>query len=350
MSLSSTPAIDLNHPSLNTPIPLADPDRPYLQHGLEYDAEGQVRIKPEIEAKMRPKEIKRARALIAAERLSEANAIVGCGHIYKPLSQCPDNHEVVAARVVCDKPLLHEECARGRRRASKFTCAHPRLAEFLFGHRFEVLTFTIPGDQWTRAAQEDIRTIFNTFMQLLTALVGDGHGWMRSVSFGAADGMVEGRIIHYHKKGLPGWPVLNKLWQQVAPPGSTLSVDIFDGRDGNTQERGFLYALSGFDNYWDSIRPGDELRLSLEFRDYNLTNLYGEFRGLSTQNPLVPSCIKCGECSKQHISALHLPLLPEGELGTTFKRIVTPTYPIKLWRGQGRWALEHLHIIESPPN
>jgi hypothetical protein len=351
MLLSSAPStpstIDLNHPSLNTPIHLADPDRPYLQHGLEYDELGQVRIKPEIESKMRPSEIKLVHALIAAGRLSEANSIVGCRRICKPLSHCPDNHEVIAARVICDRPLLHEACATGVRRAIKFTCEHPKLAEFLFRNRFEVFTLTIPGDQWTLAAHEYLRGIFNMFIKLL----GDGHGWMRSISFAAADGMVEARVIHYHKKGLlGGWPTIEAIWQRVAPPGSTLSIYTFDNRDGDTQAAGLRYATEGFEDYWTSIRPGDELRLSLEFRDYSLTNLYGYFRAFSTEKAHAPFPVRCSECSQEHVSAHHMPLLPEDELGKRYKRILKPTYVINLWRPLGRHRVEVTHSMKSPPN
>jgi hypothetical protein len=360
MSLSSTPAIDLNHPSLNTPITLADPDRPYLQHGLEYDEQGSVRIKPKIEAKMRLSEIARVHALIAAGRLSEANSITGCGRICKPLSECPEvsPHEVKAARTVCDKPLLHEDCARAKRRLAKFVCAHPELAEFLISSRFEVLTFTIPGNQWTRASQEDLHRRFVAFTK---QFVEDdpgrvvNHSWARSVSLSATDGNVEGRVIHHSEKKLLGWPALNAMWKKLSPPGSTLSIRTYDGHDGDTQEKGLLYAMTGFEAYWmvsDAMkltpRP-DPLKLSEEFRDYDLTSLHGGFREFENEEPLDPPPLKCATCGKDHVSALDRPLMTYEELEERYGRIIMPTYGMNIGNGRRINTIEFPYATPSPP-
>jgi hypothetical protein len=351
LAASSTLApstIDLNHPALNTPIHLADPDRPYLQHGLEYDEQGQVRIKPEIEAKMLPREITRTYALIAAGRLSEANSIVGCGRICKPLSECPDAspHEVKAARTVCDKPLLHEGCARAKRRLAKFVCAHPGLARFLLCNRFQVFTFTIPGDQWARTGQEDFHRRFVAFTKQFEA----GHAWARNVSLSAANGNVEGRVIHYSKHKLPGWPVLQAMWQKVAPPGSTLHIHTYDGHDGDLQEKGLLYAMTGFESYWTMPQRPDELKLSEEFRDYDLTSLHGDFRAFEDEEPLDTPPIKCGTCGKDHVSALHRPMGTYEELqGRGYGRIIMPTYGMNIYRDRGISKLKVPYDIPPPP-
>jgi hypothetical protein len=347
MSLSSASTIDLNHPALNTPITLADPDRPYLQHGLEYDEQGQVRIKPEIEAKMRPSEITLVHRLIDAGRLSEANGIVGCGRICKPLSECPDvsPHEVKAAHTACDKPLLHAGCARAKRRLAKFVCAHPGLARFLLCNRFQVFTFTIPGDQWTRAAQEDFRRRFVAFTKQLEI----GHSWARNVSFSASKGSVEGRVIHYSEHKLPGWSALNVMWHKVAPPGSTLRINTYDGRDGDTQEKGLLYAMTGFESYWLMSERPDELKLSEEFRDYDLTSLYGEFRAFEDEEPLETPPLKCGTCGKDHVPALHRQMGTLEELKQRYDRIIIPTYGMNIKGNRGIKKIKVPYSTPSPP-
>jgi hypothetical protein len=352
MSLSSASTIDLNHPALNTPITLADPDRPYLQHGLEYDEQDQVRIKPEIESKMRPSEITLVHRLLAADRLSEANGIIGCGRICKPLSECPDvsPHEVKAARTACDKPLLHAGCARAKRRLAKFVCAHPGLARFLLCNRFQVFTFTIPGNQWTRAAQEDFHRRFVTF----TKQFEGGHAWARNVSLSAANGSVEGRVIHHSEHKLPGWPVLKAMWQKVAPPGSILYIHTYDGRDGDTQEKGLLYAMTGFESYWImsersmSERP-DPLKLSEEFRDYPMTSLHGAFRAFENEEPLDPPPLKCATCGKEHVSALDRPLMTYEELEEHYDRIIMPTYGMNIGKGREKATIEVPYTTPSPP-
>jgi hypothetical protein len=353
MSLSSASTIDLNHPSLNTPITLADPDRPYLQHGLEYDEQGQVRIKPAVEAKMRPSEIARVKALIAAGRLPEANSLVACGRIHKSISQCPDRHEVEAAQTICDRPLLHEKCARAKRREAKLTHEHPELVAFLLHTSYSVLTLTIPSDRHSVAAHRQLRECFKRFR---SRVVGeDSHkeyGWLSSVSFAGAPGTVESRVICYHEDGLAAWPTLNKLWQQIAPPGSTFRVRTFDGHDGDLQSDGLLYAMGGFEPYWMSIRPGEELALSAEFLGYDLTGLYGMFRSFTASMPDPPPLTPtlCATCGKEHISALHLPLMPIEELLEMFDHINLPGYGKSRWYSPAVRAMVSSRGSPSPPS
>jgi hypothetical protein len=306
-------SITANDPRLFTTLQRIDPAAnwyapPTLQHGLTRDdSTGRIQIKPEIAAELEPKTLARANRLLAADRASEANSLAGCSHIHNVTSHCAAGHEAEHSPVVCGKPMLHEPCAAPKARISKFRYEHPRLHAHLAQSSIQVFTFELPdapGDR--RSSMVRGRELFRRFANTF-----DGeHGWQWLAAFTPR---FDGTMFHVIHEGdrLPYWPELNALWKRIAGPAATLRVRTYDDRDGDTQETGLRLANSGFVAYWESV-GARELELSAEFRNEDLTALYGTFRGfehgdgetIEEDAPELPTCSVCGRRHiRQHMLA-----------------------------------------------
>lgn len=319
---------------------------PTLQHGLARDADNRIHIKPEIADELDPKTLARANRLLAAGRNPEANSIAGCGHIHNVTSQCAAGHEAEHAPVVCGKPMLHEPCASSKARVGKFRYEHPRLHAHLMQSSIQVLTLglpDLPGDKRSSLARG--RELF----RLLASRQSGDHGWQWLAAF--APGF-DGTVFHAVHEGdrLPYWPELSAQWRRIAGLGATLRVRTYDGRDGDMQEVGLRLANSGFVAYWDAVK-GRELELSAEFRDEDLTALYGAFRGFehgdgedATAAPTeLPLCSVCGQ---QHIRQ-HM-LATVRELSARFDHIRPTSYGQRR-RGAYRVTPTYSTVAPSPP-
>ena len=360
-SPSISTVIDINDPRLNEIIHI-DPNSVPLQHGLVYDSDGHVQVKPEIAAEQEPRVLARVARLIAAGRHSEANSIVGCRHIQNVTSYCSD-HEAEHAPVICNKPLLHEVCAATKSRIAKFSHEHLELHAHLLQSRFQVLTFTMPPSSTLAIGMTLARERFSRFVAGLE--LSEFHGWQWL--WGYAPDSTTFFAVH-EGGGLPAWPELNARWRRIAGPDATLRVRTFDGRDGDTQRDGLTLANSGFRAYWDAVAAGsiDPLVASENLRGQDLTTLHGAFRGFagtvdhdpdaddatdadsgpsSDAESHLPICLRCG---KRHVAAHGTMLLTKAELGQRFDHIRPPSY------GQRRkWTYRNYPnpptVYPSPP-
>jgi hypothetical protein len=293
------------------------------------DEQGHRHIKPEIAAKLPPRLLTRAEALLVKDRASEANSIAGCRHIQNVTSFCASNHEAEHAPVVCGKPLLDEACATPKARLAKFQYESPDLYAHLMGGKFQVLTLTIHHD--TERTPERLHK--NTtegrvyFAKFIAGFKGR-HGWKWLPGFSEDFHDTVFYAIHVGSSLAPQ-PMLQEWWRYRAGRSATLRIKTFDGKDGDKQKDGLLLAHSGFVNYWRKVLQSEnmpELEISQAFRDEDLSVLYGYFRGftLGTEpdpDPFVPICTVCG---KPHIRQ-HM-LMTIEELSGRFDHIRPPSY------------------------
>lgn len=353
-SQQSFQTIDLNDPRLTTEIIHLDPNAVPLQHGLIYDSEGRVQVKPEIAADTCPDVLALINRLLAAGRRSEANSIAGCRHIMNVTSYCEHNHEAEYGATICQKPLLHQLCSIPRSRVAKFAYEHPDLHAHVLRSVFQVLTFTIP-DCTSHAAA---RTKFTRFVAALD--LDEFHGWQWLWAY--ADQGVAFYAIHEGGR-LPYWPELNALWHRIAGPSATLHVRTFDGRDGDNQRDGLLLANSGFRAYWAAVEHGDvdPLVYSLMMCGEDLTTLYGAFRGFKptiadndtanahdTVLPAPPELPICLQCGKRHVAAHGTIQGTKQELGKRFDHIRPTSYGQRQARGY-RIPSTASPVAASPP-
>lgn len=275
---------------------------PALPKGLCYDAEGQVRIRPEIEVKLDELRWQRAYQLILQGRNGEANSYIGCHLIHKVTKRCSQWHEAHVAPIRCGKPFICDDCGSTASRVSQFHYEHPHLYDLLITSAFSVLTFTIhePAwdytqphvelgwERWVRNNLERAKDKFKRFMDLYPT--GD-HGWHFVAAFSDNEDDINAFettkffAIHTGDK-LPSWPTLSAQWKQIAGADATFRTKLYDGHDGDDQSKGLKLAFSGFDAYYETVSNlggWAEIDLSNVFAGFRTAMPYGAFRGLDAE-------------------------------------------------------------------
>ena len=342
-----------NHPALNTPQADGGYDRP-LQHGLCYAPDGSVVIRREIVEKLDANRLNRCVELVQDGRLSEANSLIACRNMRRPLSACPDNHEVDAPPVVCEKPLLHEACATPSARVAKFQADHPELYKHLLQSKFSVITFTCDA---TITPAGSLRHIFRLIDDWRSKFFLEGdHGWYRNAAFAPGFSRAETRMLHAGDK-LPPQPTMERWWKSIAGTNASLRVKTYDGQDGDSQEVGLRDAFGGFVHYWTTIHAAkdkSELEISEDLKGVPLSMPFGAFRGFASavtqdRDTMAVELPTCSQCGKRHVSMTHLPIMLPEELGGRFDHILLCHYGRKLGTGY-RVPPTAAPVAPSPPS
>lgn len=263
-----------------------------LQRGLCRDESGALRVRPDIEAKLRPETKRTADFLLFEHNTAAANAVVGCGNLVKVREQCSFGHVAHVASIFCDKLFLCDRCATPKARVRMFRYEHPYIYQHLMSTAFSVLTFTIKHDSAADGAESRIRMdnakeLFQAFYEKVDVK----SGWYFFPAFQAdADRRftyTKFFAIHAHSprelliRKLPGWPTLDAAWKSIAGSSAEIRIRLFDGKGEDKQLEGLKLALSGFVDYYKAI-GNDTARLvefAKAFAKYPSSTPYGFFRG-----------------------------------------------------------------------
>jgi hypothetical protein len=315
-------------------------DREKLQHGLCYDSEGKLRVKPEIEQALSPEREAIANRLLDLGESTQANAFIACGLLQKIHGICDDEvtgewHDAYITSTFCNKLFLCAPCSRPKSRVRKFRNDYPYLFQHLIRSTFHVMTFTIADGPSTDPIELHPRMVqaVDKCRRFADFVDGDRPRSESGWKFLAVMSFTETKFYAiYQGPKLPGWPALNAEWQAIAGPGATFRCKMFDGKDEDNQRKGLELAHSGFVDYHIHVQGTNRIPFALDFTDFDTSLTLGLFRGFdvreekrratqavdedSLEPSLVELCddgfehavpIACSRCGKP---IKHSPLLP----------------------------------------
>lgn len=287
-----SPYVPLDDPSLHELQAIENPHADSykrLQRGLCMDAEGAVRIRPDLESKISAPTLDMGIQLLVQGMNSAANAIVACQNLYKTHQECPQGHERHATVIRCGYEFFCRTCSSPKMRVSKFRHEHPYLHNHLMTSTFQVVSVIFPEmDRCVkRADYEQARIVLHQLMDLHPG------GWFEALAFHFDEESsclfpaVKYNFIYQGPK-LPAWPQLNAEWKRIAGAGGVIKVRTFDGRDGDTQDKGLQLAFDGMEGYWDTIEDenadsASAIDVADDFAKFSKYMAYGDFRGFEAR-------------------------------------------------------------------
>ncbi len=261
--VSVVPAdISLDDPRLTSELQHENPDgdaydrKKKVQHGLCYDSEGKLRVKPEIEQSLSPERLRIANALLEAGDAAKANSFLACNLLQKIRGVHIDEvsgewHDVYITSTACDMPFVCAPCASPKSRVRRFRHDYPYLFQHLRRSAFHVLTFTLAdasSDDPVVVQAQHARGI-KKVKQFTEWVDGDRpkseSGWKLLHAISQTTKL----YAIYQGPKLPAWPTINVKWQEFAGVDATIRCKLFDGKDDDDQLDGLYLAFSGFADY-----------------------------------------------------------------------------------------------------
>jgi hypothetical protein len=295
-SVDNFPAeVSLDDPRLTSEVLHENTDgnaydrRKKLQHGLCYDAQGQIRIRPEIEQMLSPERLRITNQILAVEDAAKANSFLACGILQKIHGVCIDEatgewHDTYITSTTCDMPFMCSPCATPKARVRRFRHDYPYLFQHLMRSAFHVMTFTInngPTDN-PAAIESRLQTAIGKLKHFTDFVDGDRANMESGWKLLPAPSFTETKLYAiYQGPKLPAWPTLNAQWQAIAGLGATFRCQMFDGKDDDSQIKGLHLAYSGFADYYLQVK--DLVASASAFTDFDTSLTYGYFRGFDTR-------------------------------------------------------------------